>query len=824
MTNVTQSIKVIFHKAENIVEKGENAGYRYFLFFPQRFQKPFSLSFSQSVNVFIFFFLSKFFYHVNISWINKYDLSLPFRVEVPSHPPSRQEVLSTADGNKQMSDLHLQLPYSQAFSMDEKTKPSNITNQENFTGNIKEIHEDNSLRIESTTRNIHVQARKRIGYLSEKNLKEHERNLKESEKPLLVEKVTKQDDEAQKKGEKTGVTEDTHRQDKLKHNTKVKPAAPIPKSKPKLEAQKREIPSPHKVIQERAAPPPNLPKLDLPDFQRSPVGDRMKRVKQQTPMRGPILQKSRAESYREIYDRRRSMINQQRKEVIRLRRSRSIDNGMFSKENADKVFEMFRTERRKLQTLRAINKRMYSDENEMDELIQKYSNYFTRGTRERYRINAGNNIDDKDFEMTYKLNPDTTINDMIPASMSHYHDESKGHQISHVSESADRNMNSRFKMGNRNREREEQYMMDMTYGITGTDDETEALPHNKPDMDESDDINENLKERPITDRSEISRKKRQERYEDLTEMNQQKNTDSGKNQTHMQSKLADMPIGEEWEQNPVPGEKLKPRNETLGNKLTEDGDIEVNEQNDDAYNGGDISDKSSRLMAEFDKYVQETSYPNKEHIDAIAASFDQYVSDQNLSETNRSKVTVGDNKRHPVTKVKKPGESIRSNRDESAKRRPVKKQVSTLKKTPFDLNSNKKLKKTTPSAMATHPAVNDKDEADLNDVLLETDVAPKPEDVTIRDKLTLEIDVVNKKDLDGDKLKKEKKKIRRFWEVVDSSRQDYKEIFGEDENEKVLVAKVKKERKMSSRSKASKSNVSSVTQPMGKYSVTVEVA
>ena len=41
--NVTQNIKVVFHRIENIVEKEENAGYQHFLLFPQCFQKVFFL-------------------------------------------------------------------------------------------------------------------------------------------------------------------------------------------------------------------------------------------------------------------------------------------------------------------------------------------------------------------------------------------------------------------------------------------------------------------------------------------------------------------------------------------------------------------------------------------------------------------------------------------------------------------------------------------------------------------------------------------------------------------------------------------------------------
>ena len=40
--NVTQTIKFVFHREENLVGKGEIAGYQYFLLFQQCFQKVFS--------------------------------------------------------------------------------------------------------------------------------------------------------------------------------------------------------------------------------------------------------------------------------------------------------------------------------------------------------------------------------------------------------------------------------------------------------------------------------------------------------------------------------------------------------------------------------------------------------------------------------------------------------------------------------------------------------------------------------------------------------------------------------------------------------------
>ena len=50
-SNVTQNIKAVFRRIENIVGKEENVGYRHFLLFPQCFQKAFSSSASKVVIV-----------------------------------------------------------------------------------------------------------------------------------------------------------------------------------------------------------------------------------------------------------------------------------------------------------------------------------------------------------------------------------------------------------------------------------------------------------------------------------------------------------------------------------------------------------------------------------------------------------------------------------------------------------------------------------------------------------------------------------------------------------------------------------------------------
>ena len=46
--NVSETLKFVLQRVENIVGKGENAGYQHFLLFPQCFQKP---SFSGSLKV-----------------------------------------------------------------------------------------------------------------------------------------------------------------------------------------------------------------------------------------------------------------------------------------------------------------------------------------------------------------------------------------------------------------------------------------------------------------------------------------------------------------------------------------------------------------------------------------------------------------------------------------------------------------------------------------------------------------------------------------------------------------------------------------------------
>ena len=50
ISNQAEKLKFVLGRVENIVGKGENAGYQHFLLFPQCFQKA---SFSRSLNVVI---------------------------------------------------------------------------------------------------------------------------------------------------------------------------------------------------------------------------------------------------------------------------------------------------------------------------------------------------------------------------------------------------------------------------------------------------------------------------------------------------------------------------------------------------------------------------------------------------------------------------------------------------------------------------------------------------------------------------------------------------------------------------------------------------
>lgn len=108
-------------------------------------------------------------------------------------------------------------------------------------------------------------------------------------------------------------------------------------------------------------------------------------------------------------------------------------------------------------------------------------------------------------------------------------------------------------------------------------------------------------------------------------------------------------------------------------------------------------------------------------------------------------------------------------------------------------------------------------------------VAPESEDVVIRDKIRLDIGIVDQKEeaVDPEKIEAEKKKIKRFWEVVGGKDVDDESIYTMKDSprkDKMLVAKVKKERVMSAKSKSSKkSKMSSVHDVGGNYSLTLEV-
>lgn len=108
-------------------------------------------------------------------------------------------------------------------------------------------------------------------------------------------------------------------------------------------------------------------------------------------------------------------------------------------------------------------------------------------------------------------------------------------------------------------------------------------------------------------------------------------------------------------------------------------------------------------------------------------------------------------------------------------------------------------------------------------------VPPEPSEVVIRDKIKLEIDIVdqNSEEVDSEKVEQEKKKIKRFWEVVGGKDVNDNAIYGEPESprkDKVLLAKVTKEKVMSPKSRSSKkSKISSVHNVGGDYNLTLEV-
>lgn len=107
--------------------------------------------------------------------------------------------------------------------------------------------------------------------------------------------------------------------------------------------------------------------------------------------------------------------------------------------------------------------------------------------------------------------------------------------------------------------------------------------------------------------------------------------------------------------------------------------------------------------------------------------------------------------------------------------------------------------------------------------------ALEPNDVVVKDKIRLEIGIINQeeKPVDPEQIEQEKKKIKRFWEVVggkDVNDETLYSVKDSPRKDKVLVAKVTKERVMSAKSKSSKkSKISSIHNVGGNYSLTLEV-
>ena len=111
----------------------------------------------------------------------------------------------------------------------------------------------------------------------------------------------------------------------------------------------------------------------------------------------------------------------------------------------------------------------------------------------------------------------------------------------------------------------------------------------------------------------------------------------------------------------------------------------------------------------------------------------------------------------------------------------------------------------------------------------DVDNAPDPDDVAINDKMNLEISIVdqNENTEAPEQVEQEKKKIKRFWEVVGGKDVNDGSLYSASDSsrkEKAPVAKVTKERLMSGRSKSSKqSRISSVHNVGGNYNLTLEV-
>lgn len=733
------------------------------------------------------------------------------RIETGPHVPSRQEVLTKAEAIRRTPEkLSARSRKSNASTNkyfgvnteinknenENKTKVSNDkmggeTNEDENNKNIeklntkqtelKEINQNLNKNIVQThdiglnrDRNGKQYKKKpsqtnHMPYLSQKNLETHNRLIRDGWEHLIDD-----EDNENKPGKGHKKSKITKRQEERGHLDKdklIKKAQEFLNER-KLEKAEKARKNKHRIIQRSS------------DF---------------------VFQRSKADSYKALFEKKQKYAEQtQREEQLKLRKTQSSDD-IWKKQIADKVFETFKEERKKLSRQKRLALKDHVDlgENERgekDKYLNQTQKYFTRDTKNRYKQTSQGNDEEiyDEFERKNRIQ----INDVnMDNDIKHSEKQSK-------TERSDRK--STYPVSKKTRserhlidtDREDQYMMDMDFLAK----EREERERQKKERSEATDTD--AEEFGDRDKSEKSRTMRRDRLIALTSSeNKNKEMDQ-----HIES----------TEVNRLKGQGIQYDNHEHREQNT------PNLQNDQAI----ISGTDAVFEKELSAYsLKETEIQQPTSIHGNLNKKDSLMFEESIDTGNEEIQALTSGKTcksysvYSLTGKKAINDSFTSRngqygRQGTGRVQFVQAYTDRLKET----RENPKLTKTVNWKLGKKMT---KENLYLfNEERRKATRVPRVDEVTIRDKLRLQINVVDQKIDDSDKIETEKKKIRRFWEAVGGKEmKGEKEMFGEiDNKEKMLVAKVTKERIMSAKTKASRQSKGSVvTHNVGDFNVTLEV-
>ena len=502
-----------------------------------------------------------------------------------------------------------------------------------------------------------------------------------------------------------------------------------------------------------------------------------------------IFLKSKADSYKTIYEKKQKYAElTHRDEQLNLRKTQSSDD-IWKKKIADEVFQTFKEEREKLskqKQLTAEDSAFNTNSNMENTDVNDKKKYFTRNTTERYKSKPQTDDVNDRFERFNRIN----VNEVN-------HGDSEHNRGNKTSRSEHHRI--RQKSNNRRRERylndierEDQYMMDMDFLAK----EYEEKLNEKKFESTAEGVHSNSEGEKLND----------QQYRNNHDVNSETNYPlSSTPNSHAKLRHQRTPRSQHEEaNNPEQTSNIRNTRQNFNNE----GKEKTKNNGDDFPTSGGYDDTP--------KDATSKQNPDKENIyvdtvdDNLQKDKDRLKSLQSTPRKKTRKVSNVSFVSSYKQKNKKSVGRAHFIQSYNSTPRPVT-EMSNMTKT-IEWKNNRKV---------------DKELLERFNEQQRAKRAPRAEEVTIRDKLKLQINVVDRKIDDSEQIEREKRKIKRFWQAVDGDElRDEKEMFGDiDENDKMLVAKVTKERKMSSKSKNSKhSKGSVVTHSVGNFNVTLEVA